>query len=65
MFLLLISKPAFYRWLNFAISWRPYNPEMDSHNTTFFFTASLLRRERRDDEGLYAPAVPDLHTDLL
>ena len=25
MFLLLISKPAFYRWLNFAISWRLYN----------------------------------------
>ena len=24
MFLLLISKPAFYRWLNFAISWRLY-----------------------------------------
>jgi len=23
--LLLISKPAFYRWLNFAISWRLYN----------------------------------------
>jgi len=25
MFLLLISKPAIYRWLNFAISWRLYN----------------------------------------
>jgi len=25
MFLLLISKPAFYRWLNFAISWRLHN----------------------------------------
>ena len=24
MFLLLISKPVFYRWLNFAISWRLY-----------------------------------------
>ena len=25
MFLLLISKPAFYRWLSFAISWQLYN----------------------------------------
>ena len=25
MFLLLISKSAFYRWLRFAISWRLYN----------------------------------------
>ena len=27
MFLLLISKPAFYRWLSFAISWRLYDKQ--------------------------------------
>jgi hypothetical protein len=26
---------------------------------------SCFCRERRDDEGLYSPAVPDLHIDLL
>ena len=42
MLLLLISKPAFCRWLNFAISWRLYNrrnglpqrPDSPSHCLT-------------------------------
>ena len=64
MFLLLISKPAFYRWLNFAISWRLYNrrnglPQRSDSPPHCF------RRRSHDDEGLYAPAVPDLHIDLL
>ena len=35
MFLLLIVKPAFYRWLNFAISWRLYNRRMDFRNIPY------------------------------
>ncbi len=37
--------------------------EIDSQNIRF--QRHLLRRERRDDAGLYAPAVPDLHINLL
>ena len=64
MFLLIISKPAFYRWLNFAISWRLYNRRNGlpkrSDSPSYCF-----RRRSHDDEGLNAPAVPDLHIDLL
>ena len=73
MFLLLISKPTFYRWLNFAISWRLYNRRnglpQHSLSTSRCFAdrerRNVADRERRNDEGLYAPAVPDLHIDLL
>ena len=65
MFLLLISKPAFYRWLNFAISWRLYNRRNGLPEHSLSTSRCFADRERRDDEGLYAPAVPDLHIDLL
>ena len=45
MFLLLISKPAFYRWLNFAISWRLYN-RRNGLPKTFFINVTLLCRSR-------------------
>ena len=65
MFLLLISKPAFYRWLNFAISWRLYNRRNGLPQHSSSTSRCFADRERRNDEGLYAPAVPDLHIDLL
>ncbi len=55
--LLLVSKPAFYRWLNSTISWPLYNRR--NRLPQHFFSTSRCR-ERRDDEGLYALAVPDL-----
>ena len=65
MFLLLISKPAFYRWLNFAISWRLYNRRNGLPQHSLSTSRCFADRERHDGEGLYAPAVPDLHIDLL
>ena len=65
MFLLLISKPAFYRWLNFAISWRLYNRRNGLPQHSSSTSRCFADQERRNDEGLYAPAVPDLHIDLL
>ncbi len=65
LFLLLISKQAFYRWLNFAISWRLYNRRNGLPQHSSSTSRCFADRERRDDEGLYAPAVPDLHIDLL
>jgi hypothetical protein len=65
MFLLLISKPAFYRWLSFAISWRLYNRRNGLAQHFSSTSRCFADRGRRDDEGLCAPAVPDLHIDLL
>ena len=65
MFLLLISKPAFYRWLIFAISWRLYNRRNGLPQHSSSTSRCFADHERRNDEGLCAPAVPDLHIDLL
>ncbi len=65
MFLLLISKPAFDRWLNFVISWRLNNRRNRLPKRSLSTSRCFADRERRDDEGLCAPAVPDLHIDLL
>ncbi len=63
MFLLRIPIQRFIVGSALRLVYSFITAEMDSSNILVHVT--LLRRERRDDEGLYAPAVPDLHIDLL